>query len=152
FDDRGAGGLEFLAGDFTAIELLQKVGQVLGNEVNDFQFQGLFGGNGGAFSGGRFGPLDIFAAFFGDGFNHSCSEVFAFLGHDAVGGFLAAEPQRDRVGGANAGVRGHSRDIGGEGNETTGAGGAGAGRSDIHDRRHLGGVECLGDFLGRLEQ
>ena len=61
---------------------LEQIGKVRRDQINDFYFQRLFGGDGVAFAHGGLGPFDIAMPFFGDGSasNWPCTfSIFFFI-------------------------------------------------------------------------
>src|SRR6185369_16525472 len=135
---------------FAPIDLLEQARNIRRNQINDVQFQRLFGRDDGAFAHGGFGPLDIAMPFGGDPLHQADSIVLIFL-DDWIVALLWLRPARadlDEMSGADAGMRSHRRDVRGQRNETAGAGGIGSRRSYKNDNGDRGGIKRLNNFLG----
>src|SRR4030095_7647549 len=103
----------------------------------------------------RLGPLDVTLALASDCLDVAHRKILQLLFHRFVGLFFSATGKtayRDRMGGANCGGRGHRRDTGCNGDETTRACRSGARWSDINDDRDRRAEKALHNLLRRIQQ
>ena len=81
FDDARRGCVEGTRADHPAVELLQEVRAIAGDDLDHLQLERFLGRDAGALTDGSPGPLDITMALLSDGFDIAGGEVRQLLAY-----------------------------------------------------------------------